>query len=123
MYRLISEQAVIDMMKSKWSAFKITPEVIKCIKAIPSAEPTDLCKECKHFKCTMSGCGEGYYFEKSAEPKTGHWIMSEDGLYRPICDKCGAHPWKGYIPTVEEATETFKYCPNCGCRMEEGDTE
>jgi len=53
------------------------------------------------------------------KPKIGHWIMSDDGLYRPICDKCGAHPWKGYIPTVEEATEVFKYCPNCGCRMVE----
>ena len=52
------------------------------------------------------------------KPKTGHWIMSEDGLYRPICDKCGAHPWKAYIPTVEEATEVFKYCPNCGAKME-----
>ena len=57
------------------------------------------------------------------EPKTGHWIMSDDGLYRPICDKCGAHPWKGYIPTVEEATEVFKYCPNCGARMESEDKE
>ena len=56
------------------------------------------------------------------EPKTGHWIMSDDGLYRPICDKCGAHPWKGYIPTVEEATEVFKYCPNCGADMR-GNTE
>lgn len=50
--------------------------------------------------------------------KTGHWIMSDDGLFSPICDKCGAHPWKGYIPTVEEATEVFKYCPNCGSKME-----
>ena len=50
--------------------------------------------------------------------RTGHWIMSDDGLCRPICDKCGAHPWKGYIPTVEEATEVFKYCPNCGAKME-----
>ena len=50
--------------------------------------------------------------------KSGKWIMSDDGLYRPICDKCGAHPWKGYIPTVEEATEVFKYCPNCGAEME-----
>ena len=53
------------------------------------------------------------------EPRKGHWIMSVDGLYRPICDKCGAHPWKGYIPTVEEATEVFKYCPNCGAEMVE----
>lgn len=53
----------------------------------------------------------------SVTQKSGRWIMSDDGLYRPICDKCGAHPWKGYIPTVEEATEVFKYCPNCGAKM------
>ena len=53
----------------------------------------------------------------SVTQKSGKWIMSDDGLYRPICDKCGAHPWKGYIPTVEEATEVFKYCPNCGVKM------
>lgn len=51
--------------------------------------------------------------------RTGRWIMSDDGLYRPICDKCGAHPWKCYIPTVEDATESFKYCPKCGAKMEE----
>ena len=59
----------------------------------------------------------------SQEQKSGKWIMSDDGLYRPICDKCGAHPWKGYIPTVEEATEVFKYCPNCGAKMESEDKE
>ena len=57
----------------------------------------------------------------SVTPKqrTGHWIMSDDGLYRPICNNCGAHPWKGYIPTVEEATKAFKYCPTCGIKMVE----
>ena len=52
------------------------------------------------------------------QPKMGQWIMSDDGLYRPICNNCGAHPWKGYIPTVEEATEAFKYCPHCGYAMQ-----
>ena len=55
----------------------------------------------------------------TAQPKIGKWIMSDDGLYRPICNNCGAHPWKGYIPTVEEATEAFKYCPHCGCKIQE----
>lgn len=54
----------------------------------------------------------------SPQQKMGRWIMSDDGLYRPICNNCGAHPWKGYIPTVEEATEVFKYCPNCGYTMQ-----
>lgn len=63
------------------------------------------------------------YIEKlpsvTPQQRTGRWIMSDDGLYRPICNNCGAHPWKGYIPTVEEATEVFKYCPKCGSRMME----
>ena len=67
MDRLISEQAVIDQLHQSINLLEAEDR----IKAIPSAEPTDLCKECKHFKCTMSGCGEGYYFEKLAEPKTG----------------------------------------------------
>lgn len=68
-------------------------------------------------KTTIEAC-KGAIELLEQEPKTGHWIMSEDGLYRPLCDKCGAHPWKGYIPTVEEATEVFKYCPNCGAKMQ-----
>lgn len=56
-------------------------------------------------------------------PKMGKWIMSDDGLYRPICNNCGAHPWKGYIPTVEEATEAYKYCPTCGAKMQEVENE
>ena len=52
-------------------------------------------------------------------PKMGKWIMSDDGLYRPICNRCAAHPWKGYIPSVEEATNVFKFCPNCGAKMQE----
>ena len=54
----------------------------------------------------------------TAQPKMGRWIMSDDGLYRPICNNCGTHPWKGYIPTVEEATEVFKHCPHCGYAMQ-----
>ncbi len=46
----------------------------------------------------------------------GHWVMSDD-LHCPVCDHCGAHPWKGYIPTVEEATEMFKFCPKCGISL------
>lgn len=89
----ISRQAVIDSLHSKFAdgfdsdRWWNSKSVLYAINKVPPVTP---------------------------QPKTGHWIMSDDGLYRPICDKCGAHPWKGYIPTVEEATEVFKYCPSCG---------
>jgi rubrerythrin len=44
------------------------------------------------------------------QPKTGHW--THDGSYwknRWICSECG---YKLY-------DEQSKYCPNCGCRMQE----
>lgn len=41
------------------------------------------------------------------EPKTGHWFNSKvyDNFY--ICSECG-----------ESGYNTFKYCPNCGAKME-----
>lgn len=96
---LISRQAVLDglaniaKVKAKSDAQKaLMGRVMFFVEQLPSAE------------------------------KTGRWIMSDDGLCRPICNQCGAHPWKGYIPSVEEATEVFKYCPNCRAHMvEEGE--
>ena len=73
------------------------------------------------YNLEMSKIAEELNELPSVTQKSGKWIMSDDGLYRPICNKCGAHPWKGYIPTVEEATEVFKYCPNCGAKMESED--
>ena len=88
----ISREAAILALTEEWTEFDddILSACIRKIKTLPSVTP---------------------------QPKMGRWIMSDDGLYRPICNNCGAHPWKGYIPTVEEATEVFKYCPNCGTKM------
>lgn len=90
----VSRQAVLDINEHHHGQMPnhVNHEIWKEIKALPPVAP---------------------------QPKMGRWIMSDDGLYRPICNNCGAHPWKGYIPTVEEATEVFKYCPNCGCAMQE----
>ena len=85
----ISRQAVLDLVADYDLSMG---QVVKGIHDLPSVTP---------------------------QPKMGRWIMSDDGLYRPICNNCGAHPWKGYIPTVEEATDVFKYCPNCGANMSE----
>lgn len=48
------------------------------------------------------------------EPKTGHWIkvnkvlpLSDSRIECVRCNRCGTHWDYG-----------FKFCPNCGCRME-----
>ena len=53
----------------------------------------------------------------SAQPREGKWIrtrtlMHDGELY---CDQCGQeHP---------EQKKIWNFCPDCGCRMEEGDSE
>lgn len=48
------------------------------------------------------------------ERKTGKWICSDDMYETAVCSSCGwdtTDPW-GHI------VHWFKYCPNCGARME-----
>ena len=53
-------------------------------------------------------------------PKEGEWIEYPDclryeGAYNDTfiaCNQCG-HVWS----TIDNCTETFDYCPNCGARM------
>ena len=51
------------------------------------------------------------------EPKTGHWIktISENGITSAVrCSKCGFEDNRYML---------FRYCPNCGARMESEDKE
>ena len=56
--------------------------------------------------------------------KHGKWIaypacLAYDGAYietHIVCSECG-HVWD----IMDNDTETFNYCPNCGARMEERD--
>ena len=63
-------------------------DVVKCVKGIPSVTP---------------------------KPKTGHWIDKFGGEYRCSCCR--------EIISIDTEIEhpngiTYKYCPNCGCRIE-----
>lgn len=50
--------------------------------------------------------------------KTGHWIEIDDYPHEDFeCDCCG-----GKVYGTEEPYEEYKYCPNCGAKME-GDKE
>lgn len=47
------------------------------------------------------------------EPKTGHWIGIDDYPHEDWeCNNCG------YVIEAFENPNDFRYCPNCGARME-----
>ena len=46
----------------------------------------------------------------------GKWIKDRDGIYH--CSCCGTD-YLMYDAVVQDT----HYCPNCGCRMEEGDSD
>ena len=46
--------------------------------------------------------------------KTGHWVEIDDYPHEDFeCDCCG-----GKVYGTEEPYEEYKYCPNCGAKME-----
>lgn len=46
--------------------------------------------------------------ELDQEPKTGHWIKSSSWYE---CSECS-------LATDESGKNFYRYCPNCGCKME-----
>jgi hypothetical protein len=52
------------------------------------------------------------------QPKSGHWIGIDEEPHEDYeCDKCG-YVVSTYAANIEPHTE-YKYCPNCGAKMEE----
>lgn len=47
-----------------------------------------------------------------AQPKTGKWVYGSPVTVK--CNQCGF-----YIPDWE--AHSSRFCPNCGCRMKEGE--
>ena len=111
MDRLISEQAVIDTV-SEWLYDKNRNESIEdMVKAIPSTEPIYYppCEDC-HKK--MNKIRKAYDKIQSAEPKTGHWILSIEDWNKWTCSECG------YSERTDiHVSLGYDYCPKCGARM------
>ena len=49
---------------------------------------------------------------KTLEPKTGHWILTDDGFV--YCSQCE----DSYYARPKDAR--WYYCPHCGAKMESG---
>ena len=95
MDRLISEKEAIEAINDYWGEME-TPTIdgyINAIKAIPTAEQ-----------------------------KIGHWIPKYIAEHPKefICDQCGYFVNIKYanLPFIDSPYEEYKFCSNCGVRME-----
>ena len=62
------------------------------------------------------GCIETLESESTAdvvEVRCGHWIENEDDFW-VMCSECGTEFLDDQIGIVD----TYKYCPNCGAKMD-----
>ena len=58
------------------------------------------------------------------EPKIGHWIeiaQYSDAKHKIECSECGNHIIDRGHANSFNVKNKYKYCPNCGCRMESED--
>jgi len=110
---------------------------IMAFKAL-KAEP---CEDCvsrtwirEHLGMFLRGCRAERTYEEIAEdveayidyapsvtpkPKTGHWVEIGDEPYDTWeCDNCGFVIDGSGCIDPEEYRDIYKYCPNCGAKME-----
>nr|DAF04298.1 MAG TPA: TFIIB zinc-binding [Caudoviricetes sp.] len=50
----------------------------------------------------------------------GRWILERDPAGKPVCYHCSACDSDGSHTSIRIA---YKYCPNCGAKMDGGDTD
>ena len=97
------------------------------IDEIMAALEQKSCDKCAYYDNgandeACAGCFEDYKHLnfKSKEGITGHWVkysVSRCGEQHYQCTSCGYYINFGQWGEVY--TKQFKYCPNCGIRMEE----
>ena len=108
----ISRQAVLDAIgrvgicKCSTNEIEAVSECTRAVKALPPV---------------------------TAEPKTGHWIETAEDYYKAIneygggvnedtpyfTDDCACSVCLARFSVIDNETERFDYCPNCGAQMVE----
>jgi ribosomal protein S27E len=121
-----------QLNKSEHEALRIAIKVLgqePCEDAISrKAVMNALCDGCELFKNGEQTCHskcEEYHFlatlpPVNPQPKTGHWIRFkefENGYYHIKCSECGQY-W-----SIDGHAKIFRYCFNCGAKMEEVEEE
>ena len=130
----ISKQEVVGLMMHIWgknfSGDDAMQECIDAIRVMPSVTPQEpqsfkWCTDCKEYDQEKHCCHRYSKVIRDAvaeikqEPKTGHWIGIDEEPHEDYeCDKCG-YTISTYTANIEPHTE-YKYCPNCGAKMESG---
>lgn len=108
---------------------KVTDEVIKEIKKIPSEQPELTLESAVDYLHSIGWMQEhDRIMSASAQPERekGNWVYGEDeyGIDGYHCDKCGFFvPWE-YAHNFINYIEDYNFCPSCGADMrgEEDDT-
>lgn len=106
---------------------------MRCIDADALRESLDIdvfdCFKCKHGVSIYGHCSRGGEFQKAcneiefaqtidvAPVVHGRWIRvySRPGVFKYLgwtCDQCGQRTGNEYAP------QWYKFCPNCGARMD-----
>lgn len=88
----MSKQFIVEMNDTEYCAIKATPEKYKTLAH--------------------------KILERGTLVKTGHWMAIDEEPHEDYeCDKCG-YVVSTYTANIEPHTE-YRFCPNCGAKMEE----
>lgn len=118
----ISRQAVLKLFATHDGRY-----LYEAIRDLPSVTPQEPCEDATLKDIFCMGCEY-----KEQEPKTGYWIETADEYYKAVneygggvdedtpyfTDDIGCSVCLAMFSTIDNETERFKYCPNCGARME-----
>ena len=69
----------------------------------------------------------GYFGTVESEistPKIGRWVevaKYSDGKHKIECSECGNYIFDRGHANSQNVKDKYKYCPNCGAKMEEAD--
>lgn len=127
---LISRQAAIDAVieitydqTALYHGWVDPYYVVNRLEYLPTAEPNDEAAYEAGYTQAQTELKDAY------KPRKGKWIRpigAQRSSYRYQCTECGEIAYQvngncGRKVKMENAPCSYRFCPNCGARMEESD--